>query len=206
MDSTHVDHDARAAAPDDADQWVLLTGVTWKQYEGLLELFGDDQPGVRVAYLKGTLEIMSPSRTHEHVKSIVGRLVETYALERDIALNGLGSTTFRKEAKERGVEPDECYVLGEDYEAKEFPDIAFEVLITRRGLDRLAIYEGLGVPEVWFWRRGGFEIYRLTEAGYERRDTSEFLPGLDFGRLASFVEMRSHTQAVRAFLAELRGR
>ncbi|MBI2216220.1 MAG: Uma2 family endonuclease [Candidatus Rokubacteria bacterium] len=204
MDPALVERDTTAAPADDVDRWVLLTGVTWQQYEALLELFGDDQPGARMAYLEGTLEIMSPSRKHEHVKSIVGRLVEAYALDRDISLNGLGSTTFRKEAKERGVEPDECYVLGDDWEAKEFPDIAFEVIITRRGLDRLAIYEGLGVPEVWFWRRGGFEIYRLTDAGYERRDASEFLPELDFARLASFVEMRSHTKAVRAFLAELR--
>lgn len=205
MDSTLADRDAGTTAPEDADQWVLLTGITWEQYERLLDLFGDDQPGVRVSYLKGTLEIMSPSRRHERVKSMVGRLVEVYALERNIPLNTLGSTTFRREATERGVEPDDCYFLGEDDETKEFPDIAFEVLISRRGLDRLAIYEGLGVPEVWFWRRGAFEIYRLTETGYARRERSEFLPELDFARLASFAEMRNQIQAVRAFVADLRG-
>jgi hypothetical protein len=30
------------------------------------------------------------------------------ALERDVPLNGYGSTTFRKRAKERGIDPDEC--------------------------------------------------------------------------------------------------
>lgn len=204
MDSALVARDPAAASPDDADQWVLLTGVTWEQYEALLALFGDDPPGIRMAYLEGTLEIMSPSTRHERVKKIVARLVEAYALERDVPLNGLGSATFRKMAKERGVEPDECYVFGEDDDDKEFPDIAFEVVITSGGINRLAIYEGLGVPEVWFWRRGAFEIYRLTGTGYQRREASELLPGLDFARLLSFVESRNQTKAVRAFLAELR--
>ena len=57
------------AIPADVDQRVILTGVSWKQYEALLELFGDDQPGVRVAYLAGDLEIMSPSRKHERIKT-----------------------------------------------------------------------------------------------------------------------------------------
>jgi hypothetical protein len=78
--------------PADVDQRVILSGVTWKQYETLLELFADDQPGFRVAYLEGELEIMSPSRKHERIKTTVGRLVELYALERDIPLTGLGST------------------------------------------------------------------------------------------------------------------
>ena len=38
----------------DVDQRVILTGVTWKQYEALLEVFGDDHPGIRVAYLEAT--------------------------------------------------------------------------------------------------------------------------------------------------------
>jgi Uma2 family endonuclease len=110
--------------PADVDQRVILSGVTWKQYETLLELFADDQPGVRVAYLEGELEIMSPSRKHERIKTTVGRLAELYALERDIPLTGLGSTTFREAAKERGAEPDEYYCIGAE---KAVPDIAFEV-------------------------------------------------------------------------------
>lgn len=198
--------DTAVASPEvqpDVDQRIVLNGVTWEQYETLLAMFGDDQPGIRMAYLEGRLEIMSPSRTHEHVKKIVARLVELYALERDIPLNGLGSTTFRKAAKERGLEPDECYCVGED---KEFPDIAFEVVLTIWGVDRLAIYEGLGVPEVWLWRNGAFELYRLGPDGYERREQSELLLDLDFAQLVPLVEMRDQTRAVRIFRDALRGR
>ena len=188
------------AAPD-LDQRVVLTGVSWQQYEALVDLFGDDPPGIRMAYLEGALEIMSPSRKHETTKKMVARLVELFALERGIALTGLGSTTFRRAAKERGVEPDECYCVGEE---KELPDIAVEVVLGRWGVDRLSIYAGLGVPEVWLWRNGAFEIHHLIPSGYERRERSVLLPGLDFARLAPLVEMPDQTQAVRAFRDALR--
>src|SRR6202795_1049813 len=141
--------------PPDVDQVVLLHNISWKQYEAFLAMLGDDHPGVRTHYLEGTLEIMSPSSKHENVKTMLARLVEVYALERNIELNGFGSTTYRRRAKERGLEPDECYFVGRE---KKVPDIVFEVILSRGVLDRLAIYEGLGVPEVWIWRRGVFEI------------------------------------------------
>jgi len=188
-------------APPDVDQRIVLRGVTWEQYEALLALFGDDPPGIRMAYLEGALEITSPSRKHETTKKMVARLVELYALERGISLNGLGSTTFRRAAKERGVEPDECYCVGED---KEFPDIAFEVVLTSGGVNRLAIYAGLGVAEVWLWRNGTFEIYRLGPTGYERREQSGLLPELDFAQLVLLVEMPDQTRALQAFRDTLR--
>jgi len=188
-------------APGDVDQRVILTAVTWEQYEALLELFGDDQAGVRVAYLEGDLEIMSPSRKHERIKTTVGRLVELYALERDILLTGLGSTTFREAAKEGGVEPDECYCVGQE---KELPDIAFEVILTSGGINKLAIYEGLGTPEVWFWLAGAFHVYWLGPNGYHRHDRSDLLPDLDFARPASLAELPDQAQAVRAFRDFLR--
>jgi Uma2 family endonuclease len=195
------DSTATATVAPETDQVVVLCGVTWEQYEALLALFGDDFPGMRMAYLEGDLEIRKLSRKHETIKKLVARLVEIYALERDIPLNGVGSTTFRKQAKERGVEPDECYVVGED---KEYPDIVFEVVLTSGGGDRLAIYEGLIVPEVWFWQHDRFALYRLTPSGYERRERSELLPELDFGALAGFVGQRDQTRAVRSFRDSLR--
>ena len=188
------------AAPD-LDQRIVLRGVTWEQYEALLALFGDDPPGIRMAYLEGALEITSPSRKHETIKKMVARLIELYALERGISLTGLGSTTFRRAAKERGVEPDECYCVGEE---KEFPDIAFEVVLTSGGVNRLGIYAGLGVAEVWLWQDGTVAIYHLGSTGYERRERSRLLPELDFARLVPLVEMPDHTRALQAFRDTLR--
>ncbi len=50
------------------------------------------------------------------------RLLELCALEKDLPLVGYGSTTFRKEAAERGAEPDACYRVGTMMKDGEFPD------------------------------------------------------------------------------------
>lgn len=91
---------------DPGERRVLLHGVSWRDYVIVREAL--DSPGVRMTYLEGALEIMSPSREHELAKKFVARLVETYAFSMRIPLNGHGSTTFEREAKE----PDECWVLG----------------------------------------------------------------------------------------------
>jgi Uma2 family endonuclease len=130
------------------DQRVLLHGVQWRDYEALLAMRGESS-GVRIAYLEGVLELTSPSRDHERIKTKLARLVETYSDELGLGLEGYGSWTLKKEKEERGLEPDECYSIGH---AGEGPDLAIEVVWTAGGLDRLEIYRGLGVREVWVWR------------------------------------------------------
>jgi hypothetical protein len=65
------------------DQRVLLSGVTWQQYDSLLATLGD-YPGLRLIYLEGTLEIFRPSAEHELVKKVLARLIERYAKAVDI--------------------------------------------------------------------------------------------------------------------------
>ena len=182
------------------EQRLILNSVTWEQYETLRATL-DDFPGLRMTYLEGTLEIMTPSPEHEFDKKTIARLIEIYALEMDIDLSGYGSTTFRKQAKERGLEPDECYGFGQ---LKEFPDIALEVVISSGGIEKLDVYQGLQVPEVWFWKNNQFYLYRLREQGYELISHSEFLPELDFSVLAQYVRYPSQTQAVKAYRDTLR--
>lgn len=134
------------------DHFVVLTGYTWRDYQRALELRGD-RSAPRLTYLEGRLEIMSPSRTHESIKSLIGRLVEAYCLERDIVFSTYGSWTLEDQALERGTEPDECYVFGEAADPKR-PDLAIEVVWTSGGINKLDVYGALGVREVWFWRKG----------------------------------------------------
>src|SRR5436190_19438633 len=82
------------------EQRMLIHGVRWKDYVILREAL--DTPGLRMTYCEGALELMSPSRIHELRKTTIARLVELYAFLRELPLVGYGSTTFRKEAKERG--------------------------------------------------------------------------------------------------------
>ncbi|MFQ4145271.1 Uma2 family endonuclease [Chlorogloeopsis sp. ULAP02] len=182
------------------EQRLILNNVSWEQYETLRATL-DDIPGLRMTYVDGTLEIMSPSPEHELDKTTIGRLIEIYALEKDIDLTGYGSTTFCKQVKARGLEPDECYCFGE---LKEVPDIAIEVVLSSGGIHKLSVYQGLGVPEVWFWQNNQFSVYRLRQEGYELIPHSEFLPELDLSILAKYVKFPSQTQAVKAYRDTLR--
>jgi Uma2 family endonuclease len=182
------------------DQRVILHGVTWEQYEALLAMRGDSA-GVRVAFLEGELELMSPSRDHETIKTIIARLVEAYAEERGLRLDGLGSMTIHSRPKERGVEPDECYEIDGP---KPLPDFAIEVLWTSGGLDKLEIYRAFGVREVWIWQDEQIEVHALRGDAYERIARSEILPDLDLPAIAVLATRRDQTGAVREFRRSLR--
>jgi Uma2 family endonuclease len=180
---------------------LLLYNVTWEQYDTLGNLFLDQFPAWRMTYLEGTLQIMKTSSKHEQLKTMIGRLIEMYAVERDLDLNGYGNTTFRKQAKQRGLEPDECYCLGE---LQEVPDIAIEVVITSGGIDKLEVYRGLEVPEVWFWQDNQFLVYVLQDSHYELVPRSYLLPELDLTLLANHVNCSNQTRAVKAYRVALR--
>lgn len=159
-----------------------------------------------MAYLDGTLEIMSPARVHEHHKTLIARLVEAYGDESELDLNGFGSETYRRKVEEAGVEPDECYCLGD---AKAVPDLAIEVVNTSGGIDKLEIYRRLKVPEVWFWAKERFWVYRLVGRRYVERARSEVLPGFDLAACAQLVVSTEEWQqaaAVRAWRKTLRRR
>lgn len=180
-----------------ADQRVVMHRVPWSHYETQLALRGESAVP-RMAYLEGTLELMSPSKTHERIKSYIGRLIEAYALERGIDLSPYGAWTLRSAPKESGAEPDECYILGRDQD-KEVPDLAIEVVWTGGGIDKLEIYRRLGVGEVWVWKGDRIEIHVSRGDHYERARRSHLLPDLDVELLASFLSRPTALQAVKAF-------
>jgi Uma2 family endonuclease len=183
------------------DERVIMHGLDWWQYEVMLAIRGD-RAGVRLAFLEGDLEIMSPGSTHEAVKTAIARLLEAYAEETGIYFNGYGSMTMKDPSLLRGVEPDECYVVGS---RKDRPDLAIEVILRAGGLDKRAIYPGLGVRELWEWRQGRIEILILEGEHYQAAARSGLLPALDLAHLLSFVEHEDQTAAVRTFRRSLRG-
>jgi len=189
------------------EQRVLLHGVTWDQYVAISDMF-NDRPALRLTYLEGALEIMVTGGVHEELKKRIARLIETWSEVRNVDLRGWGSTTFRKKAKERGLEPDECYVLGErppieEPQVLDRPDIAFEVIISSPLLDKLRVYAGLDVPEVWTFRKGAFRIFLLDGEGYREAERSARLPDLDFTLIAELSSEPKQLDAVRALRARL---
>jgi len=183
------------------DHFVHLDGVTWADYLRLLEIRGD-RSAPRMTYLKGLLEIMSPSLEHEAKKSLIGRLIEVYCLERDIEFSTCGSWTIRSEASKRGAEPDECYVFGEARSA-ERPDLAIEVVWSRGGIDKLEVYRKLLVREVWVWEQGRITAHALRDSRYERIAASEVVPGIDLEQLVAFLDRPTTSAAIREYRAAL---
>jgi Uma2 family endonuclease len=192
---------APPAAARAEDQRVTLYDVSWADFEIILHIRGD-RGGVRMTYLNGVLELMSPSVDHEGVETTIGRLVEAYAEEAGITFNGFGSWTLKNPARARALEPDECYSLSVGRPTR--PDLAIEVVWTSGGIDKLDVYRGLGVSEVWFWREGVIEVYRLAGERYERRERSLLLPDLDLAELARHIDAENQTESVRRYRQTLR--
>lgn len=183
------------------EQRLVLHGVTFAQYSTVRDAL-DERAGLHMTYLRGVLEIMSPSSEHEIVKKLLSRLLETWATEVDVPLNGYGETTFRDRVKELGLEPDECYCVGAPL--RDVPDLAIEVVLSRSAIRKLDVYAGLGVPEVWIWRRGRMTVHVLADDGYHTAERSRLLPTLDLDLLLRFVRADDHTAAARAYRDALR--
>jgi Uma2 family endonuclease len=184
------------------DHFVYLGGVTWADYERLLEIRGDSS-APRITYLEGTLEIMSPSARHESIKSTIGCLIEVWCLERDIEFTSYGSWTLKNSRRKRGAEPDECYVFGA-VPKKKRPDLAIEVIWTYGGIDKLDVYCKLGVPEVWYWHDGRIAVYRLRGERYAALARSVVLRGIDLEQLANFLDRPTTSRAIRDYRNALR--
>ncbi len=90
------------------EQRVLLHDINWETYESLLEAH-KSRSMPRFTYDRGSLEIMGPSPEHERLKELASLFVNAAAEGMDVDLEGLGSTTFRREDLKRGFEPDSCF-------------------------------------------------------------------------------------------------
>jgi Uma2 family endonuclease len=189
-------------APE-ADQRLIMNGISWTAYEAQLALRGE-APVPRIAYLEGVMELMSPSRDHERLKSYIGRLVEAFAMERGLDLSPYGSWTLRHAPRAAGLEPDECYIIGSDQRA-ERPDLAIEVEWTSGGIDKREIYARLGITEVWVWRNGAIVVHVLRDGAYVEHERSSVLPEIDLAQLASFLDHPTVLQAIRAYRKALTG-
>jgi Uma2 family endonuclease len=194
----------RVASIPDEDHIIHFDGVSWEDYERLLAMRGDCS-APRITYLEGLVEIMAPSRSHESIRSFLGRLLETWLVEKDIEFTTLGSWTLKRRKDERGAEADECYVFGPDPDEDQYPDLAIEVVWTHGRIDKLEVYRKLGVREVWYWRDGSLQPYALRGQRYEPIEGSEVLPRLDLGQFVSFMDRPTTSAAIRDYRAALGG-
>jgi len=185
-----------------ADQRLVTYGVPWSHFEAQLALRGDAAVP-RMAYLQGALELMRPSEDHERIKSSIGCLIEAFALEKGIDLSPYGGWTLKHPPAEAGIEPDECYLVGD--QDKRVPDLAIEVVWTSGGIDKLEIYRRLGVPEVWFWKDDRIEVHVLAGDRFVPAVRSKLFSDLDLALVVSLLDRPTALQAVRALRQALAG-
>ncbi|MBC6471926.1 MAG: Uma2 family endonuclease [Hormoscilla sp. GM102CHS1] len=160
-------------------QRVLLKDISWQEFEAILEDLGEHR-GSRVAYDNGTLEIMTPLPEHESGKEIIGDLVKALLEELDIEFWCLGSTTFKNQLMQQGIEPDNCFYIENeaavrgkdrlDLTKDPPPDLALEIDVTSR--THPSIYEKLGVSELWRFEKGKLKINVLQKSQYVESDIS----------------------------------
>ncbi|MCY3022142.1 MAG: Uma2 family endonuclease [Planctomycetota bacterium] len=181
---------------DKAAHSVVLHGVSWKLYEALVDELSEQH--VFLTYDRGTLEIMSPLPKHEYYKKVLGRWIELLGIELGLNVRGGGSTTFRRENLERGLEPDECFWIASeavirdkidlDFTVDPPPDLAIEIDVTSRLLDRQSIYAALGVPELWRCDGASLRVYVLQPRGtYRLSNKSPSFPSLPLGEFHAFL-------------------
>lgn len=180
------------------DQRIIQSGRTWQQFKLIQEGFANS-PGIKLFYYNGTIEILMPGREHEMFSAVIALLLGIFLVEKDIEFEPTGSMDQQKEG-EAFIQADQSYCIGA---SKPIPDLSIEVIVTSGGINKLARYKALGVPEVWFWEDGIFNVYRLRAEGYQHITRSEIpeLTELDFNLLTRCVLMAqtSRLEAAKAF-------
>ncbi len=191
---------------------ITIHDVTWEQFEAILEEREAEGIRTRIAYSKGTLEIMSPLPAHERPHRIIGYIVTTLLDIQGRDWEDFGSSTFRKKAKQAGLEPDTCFYIQNAERMRDRqkidmivdppPDLAIEADVTSK--TTLDIYEALEVPEVWIYTEEKFTINVFTKGKYVELSTSPTFPNLPIIELIPKLVKQAFTEGSSKMLRELR--
>jgi Uma2 family endonuclease len=183
------------------EKLVTLSGVSWEQFKGIEAQLKDNR-NVRLSYLSGILEIMSPiGEKHEYVKSTLGLLLEAYMRQKGIRFYKRGGFTLEEPGYASGT-PDESYSIGTK---REVPDIVIEIIVTSGTIDRKELYKPKSIPEIWFWKFSQILIFHLHERGeYEEVNRSRFFPDLDRALLLQYIAYPDQYDAVQEFEQAIR--
>ncbi len=207
---------ATALSPAASDGSLLrLDQVSWQTYCLLRD--ARENRHVRMTFDQGRLYLMSPSRLHQRIAELIGRLIATYTECESIPILSGGSTTMKSKLHNRGLEPDKCYYIQSeaavrqsdryDAQADPPPDLAIEVDVTSLSTIRMPIYADLAVPEVWRWIDDQIEIYHLVSGGYRAAEQSTCLPSFPFEKAIACLNDRfdhDETSLIAAFRKSLK--
>jgi Uma2 family endonuclease len=199
-------------------QHFVLSGVRWEAYRELRD--APENEHARMTYDRGDLEIMSLSRRHERLADFIGRLVHVWTEESGIEIESCRSMTMQREDLQRGFEADNCYYVANvhlvrgkeelDFSVDPPPDLAIEIEVSRKAINKMAIYAAFGVPEVWRYDGQALQAYVLTEEGqYRAQSRSNCFPHLPLAeveRLLGQLNEAGETSLVKSFRAWVQAR
>ena len=193
---------------------IQIRNLDWKTYQAISKEYFTDRPAFMLAYDEGTLEIMAASRLHEKLSMLLAQIVHVLCEELNLTLSSDGSTTLDREDLNKGIEPDQCfYIFNEprmrhrdqiELEKDPPPDLAIEVDITSKSINRLGIYAAIGVPEAWRYDGKNFEIRHLTTEGkYLLVAASKYFPTIPLAEIHGFLTRRHDMDSI-AWVREFR--
>ena len=194
-------------------QRLLVRNLNWPEFERILTELGEHRAS-RIAYHQGILEIRMPA--HEVDKELIGDIVKTLLDELEIDCECFDSTTFKQEAMNSGIEPDQCFYIQNhaqmrgkrllDLSIDPSPDLAIEVDVTSK--TQIDAYINLGVPELWVYTQNQLKIYTLQAGQYESVTISPTFPELPILDWVTDVLVQSanlgRSPALRAFRKKVR--
>ena len=199
----------------------VLYGIDWPTYRRLRE--APEHAGYRFTFdgPTGRLEVqVANGPFHESICRLLAYFVMTFRQHGGPPFWPTGAVTLDREDLDRGLDCDESFYLrtrdgAPDLDANTLdlsggrrpPDLAIEVDVTSRGVDKLPIYAALGVPEAWVWDAadGSLVARRLSGSGeYEIVADSVALPGFPLALAAELIRNRGTRDAgaLQAALAE----
>lgn len=182
------------------EKLVTLHGINWGQFKTIEAQLTHNRE-VRLTYLAGVMEIMSPiGDYHEYIKSTLGLLLEAYARVKGIRAYRRGGFTLEAPGFASGT-PDESYCIATN---KAVPDIVIEVIITSGTINRIELYKPKKVPEVWFWKADQLRVFYLEADEYREVQRSTFFPDLDFALLLRYLGHPDQCDAVDEFVQAIR--
>lgn len=177
------------------EQRFSISGIDWKSYLAISEAFMDRH--VRVTYNQGDLELMTISPQHARYGRLFGRFVTALTEELDQPIGSFGDMTCRREDALRGLEPDECFYLEHeplvrgkniDLEIDPPPDLAIEIELSPPDVDRMEVYSGLRIPEVWRFDGEQVSVWHSQDEGkYVPQERSHYFPFLRVADLTAFL-------------------
>jgi len=177
IDSPAIGCEEESRTASGPGESVVLHGVPWKLYR--VPRRTRDNRNIRMTYDQGELEIMSPSAEHEGNATLLDCLITIWRLEFAIPIRSCRTMTIKRAVLERGFEPDNCYCVQHEpqmwnnkkinFKKDPPPDLAIEVEVHHKLLDKMAIYAAFAVPELWCWRAETLTVLELSSSA-----TSDF--------------------------------